>query len=205
MAEENKTEKPKVIASMPQRPAGARGIVSCYPKPNGGKTYVCIFDEFVDAPDNYVELFDVLYSAKKEDTIKLLFYSCGGFVDTGIMVLHAMHNCQAEIYTVTYGLCASIAAVMWCGCKGVKRYAGPNATIMFHMPSGGNFGKTADLEEESHQVQEYFYDLLKEITDGILTDEQLKDIVMNRKDTYIPEAKLSKECCGRLEEEERDK
>ena len=62
---------------------------------------------------------------------------------------------------------------------------------MFHMPSGGNFGKTADIEEETHPIQEYFSYLLAKITKGILTKEQIQRIVVNRRDTYITADKLA--------------
>ena len=181
--------KPLVnIANFPEKVPGGRGYLECVEE-NKHLHVTCVIDDFVDATDNYLELQHLLFNAKEDDVFDIIIYSYGGWVESGIELIHAFANTKGKVTTTVYGMCASIAAVIWC-CGHVRRIA-PSGVVMFHMPSGRNFGKTADIEEETHQIQEYFSYLLAKITKGILTKEQIQRIVVNRRDTYITADKLA--------------
>ena len=59
------------------------------------------------------------------------------------------------------------------------------ATLMFHMPSGGYFGKSMDVKDQTTGLCRYFTELLTRITRGILTVEDIENIVNHRKDVYL--------------------
>ena len=62
---------------------------------------------------------------------------------------------------------------------------------MYHMPSGMVYGKTADNEEESRHIQEYFAELMRTVAKEILTDEELDKIINKRMDMFIPAATIT--------------
>ena len=148
------------------------------------KKYICNIDFFVGKSEPYYNITHLLYNAVEGDEVVLNIYSYGGSVETGCMIINAMKNTKAKVTTVAFGMCASIAAMIWvCG---HNREVTPSATIMFHMPSGLTWGKTADNEEESRHIQEYFSEFMKEVTKGIVTEEELDKIITKRMDMFIP-------------------
>jgi hypothetical protein len=56
---------------------------------------------------------------------------------------------------------------------------------MFHMPSGGSFGKCADNEERNRHVQEYFRWFMGTVAKGILSDEEFDKVVTRRNDIFL--------------------
>lgn len=178
---------PKVPGNIPVGTPMDSGFVVTIP--NGEhKKYVCNVDWFVGKPDPYMNITHILYTAEPGDEVVFNLYSYGGSVETGCMIINAIKNTKATVTTVAFGLCASIAAMIW-SC-GHKREVMPTATIMYHMPSGIVFGKTADNEEESRHIQEYFGEFMREVTKGILTKDELDKIINKRMDMFIPAATI---------------
>jgi len=171
------------------------GCVTAIPGENGGNIFNCNIGYEVMDCDDYFAIIHILYNATDKDTVVLNIYSYGGMVETGCHLINAMFNTCAHTVTRAYGIVASIAAVIWC--CGQERQVTDNATIMFHMPSGGCFGKTADNEEESKNIQDFFTELLKDVAKGILTDEDFERIITCRNDVFIP-AKTIRERLGQL-------
>ncbi|MBR1988768.1 MAG: ATP-dependent Clp protease proteolytic subunit [Clostridia bacterium] len=178
---------PKVPGNIPIGSPMESGFVTVIP--NGErKKYVCNIDWFVGKPDPYMNITHILYTAEPGDEVVFNLYSYGGSVETGCMIINAIKNTKATVTTVAFGLCASIAAMIW-SCGHIREVM-PTATIMYHMPSGMVFGKTADNEEESRHIQGYFSEFMREVTKGILTEDELDKIINKRMDMFIPAATI---------------
>lgn len=179
---------PKVPGNIPVGTPMDSGFVTVIP--NGEhKKYVCNIDWFVGSEKPYFNIVHFLYNAEAGDEVVFNIYSYGGSVETGCMIVNAIMNTKATVTTNAMGLCASIAAIIW-SC-GHKRIVSSNATIMYHMPSGMVYGKTADNEEESRHIQEYFAELMRTVAKEILTDEELDKIINKRMDMFIPAATIT--------------
>ena len=177
---------------------GMSGSVLAAKGPNGESHYVSILDEEVTAPGQYIQLLDTLYNAKAGDTVHIKIYSFGGWVDSGLNIIQAIFNTQAKVITTGMSIVASIAAVIWmCG---HERRMLPGSALMVHMPSGGQYGKTADIEDECKQLNEFFSNLLRTIGGDILTEDEFTRIIENREDTFIP-AEIINERLLRLKRE----
>ena len=59
------------------------------------------------------------------------------------------------------------------------------ASMMLHLPSGGYFGKSMDVKDQTTGLCNYFTGLLTRITRGILTMEDIENVVNHRKDVYL--------------------
>lgn len=174
---------PKVPGNIPVGSPMDAGFVTIIP--NGEhKKYICNIDYFVSKADPYFHIVHLLGNAVEGDEVIFNIFSYGGSVCTGCMIINAIMNTKAKVTTVAYGLCASIAAMIW-SC-GHDRVVEDNATIMYHMPSGCVYGKTADNEEESRHIQSYFAEFMAEVTKGILTKEELDKIIGRRMDLFLP-------------------
>ena len=163
---------------------GASGSVAAVVNPNGTKSYTAVITGEVLAPGNYIQLLDTLYHAKKGDTVTIKIASPGGMVETGSALLTAFENTQAHVKTIGIGLVASIAAIIWLA--GHEHEMLPGATLMVHGPSGLQMGKVSSIKEECEQIGEYFEYMLKKLSKGILTDEQLNRVLTKREDLFIP-------------------
>lgn len=179
----NQPPVPKVPGNIPVGTSMDAGFVTVVPC-GEQKKYICTIDYFVGKPDPYFNIVHLLGNAVEGDEVIFNIFSYGGSVETGCMIINAMKNTKAKVTTVALGLCASIAAMIW-SC-GHERVVEDGATLMYHMPSGMVYGKTADNEEESRQIQEYFAEFMKEVTKGILTEDELNKIVGRRMDLFIP-------------------
>ena len=175
------------------------GYIVTIPLENGKKKYVCNIDLFVGRANPYFNLIHILHMADAGDEVVLNLYTYGGSVETGCMIINAMKHTKATVKTVALGICASIGAMIW-SCGSIREVS-DTATIMFHMPSGLTYGKTADNEEESRQIQEYFSEFMRTATEGLLTADELEKIINRRVDLFIPAATMK----ARLEQLQQTK
>lgn len=171
------------IINLPKNTPNSIGYVSVVQHPDGHRTFSTFISEAIYEVSDYYHLIYALNSASERDEFIIKLASPGGSIETGIILCNAIYNSKAKVTTQAMGICASIAAVMWC--CGKRRSIVPTATLMFHMPSGFAGGKTADIEEQAGFFQEYFKELLPAITKNILTQEEYKAMVDGRQDIFI--------------------
>ena len=171
--------------NMPRKNPMETGFITTLPgtRDSNGKRYICHIDFFVEDTAPYYELLKVLTEATEVDDVEINIYSYGGLVMTGCHIISAMINSRAVVTTTAYGLCASIGAMIWAA--GKVRKVTDNATLMFHMPSGGSFGKCADNEERNRHVQEYFRWFMGTLAEGILSKEEFDFVVTRRNDIFL--------------------
>ena len=169
---------------------GMSGSILASKDAEGHNHYVTILDAEVGGPSQFVQLVDLLYHAVEGDTVTIRIYSFGGWVETGLNICQAIANTRARVTTVGMSIVASIAAVIWMA--GHERKMLPGSALMVHMPSGGQFGKTLDIEEECRQLNEFFADFLHRIGKDIITDEEFDAIIQRREDTFISAEEVNK-------------
>ena len=173
---------------------GETGTVIVTLAPNGSKIYTSIITGEVIFPGKYIQLLAALYSANKGDQVIIKIASPGGMVETGVAILTAIENTRAEVTTVAMGLVASIASIIWLA--GHKRILMPASTLMIHGPSGLQAGKVSDIKEECEQIEQYFTDMVTKLTKGVLTEEQLKRVLEQREDLFLPASVLEAQMKG---------
>lgn len=163
---------------------GESGSVIMTPNPDGTRSFVAIIAGEVLYPSKYLQLIDTLYHAKKGDQVFIKIASPGGMVETGVAILTAIENTQAKVTTIGMGMVASIASIIWMA--GHDRIMMPGATLMVHGPSGMQAGKVSTIKEEVEQIGAWFEYMLRTLSKGILTDEQLEHVISSREDMFIP-------------------
>jgi len=110
--------------------------------------------------------------------IYLYINSPGGVVTSGFSVYDTMNYIKPDVSTICIGQAASMGAfLLSCGAKG-KRYALPNSRIMIHQPLGGAQGQATDIEIQAKEILR-----MKEILNGILSQNSGKDLAQVEKDT----------------------
>lgn len=110
--------------------------------------------------------------------IYLYINSPGGVVTSGFSIYDTMNYIKPDVSTICIGQAASMGAfLLSCGAKG-KRYALPNSRIMIHQPLGGAQGQATDIEIQAKEILR-----MKEILNGILSQNSGKDLAQIEKDT----------------------
>ena len=89
-------------------------------------------------------------SSKSKDPIFLLINSPGGSVLDGSMVITAIENSPAPVYTVCLQFCASMAAIIHQ--FGTERYMVNRSSLMFHDASGGVQGTVPQMNSRLTQI-----------------------------------------------------
>ena len=198
MAEEVTVVKPTAPEPAPETKStiippmvGDSGSVIATVNPDGTKTYVSMITGEVTYPAKYIQLLDALYSANKGDKVIIKIASPGGMVETGVAIMTAIENTRAEVTTIAMGLVASIASIIWLA--GHKRILMPESTLMVHGPSGLQAGKVSDIKEECEQIEQYFISMVKALTKGVLTEEQLNRVLEQREDLFLPATLVEKQ------------
>jgi ATP-dependent protease ClpP protease subunit len=176
--------KNNVVTNLVNVKMGAPGYVHSIPLKEGGTKYTILIAEPVMDSLTYVNLISVLNHATAKDEVHIKLASPGGDVMIGMSICNAMHNSKAKIFTQAIGMTASIAAVIWC--CGKSRSITPTATLMFHMTSCFDMGKTADVIERSQFFEGYFKEMLGRLCASIMTKEEFEDMTNNRRDIFLP-------------------
>ncbi len=127
-----------------------------------------------------VVIAQMLYLASKDPKrdIKLYINSPGGSVTAGLAIYDTMQFLKCPVSTISFGLTASMAAVLLAaGTKG-KRFALPSAEILLHQVAGGAQGQAADIEITAKQIMK-----MKAKLNQILSDKTGQPLDKVEKDT----------------------
>jgi ATP-dependent Clp protease, protease subunit len=93
-----------------------------------------------------------LESENPEKDISMYINSPGGVVTAGFAIYDTMQYISASISTICIGQACSFGSLLLtAGTKG-KRYALPNARVMFHQPHGGAQGQATDIEIQANEI-----------------------------------------------------
>lgn len=87
-----------------------------------------------------------------ENPITVIINSQGGNADSGFGIYDMLRFVKPPIITLTAGLCASAAVIIFLAGEKEKRFALPNARFLIHQPSTSTVGPAADLEITANEI-----------------------------------------------------
>lgn len=146
--------------------------------------YKVFINGVIKEPRIYVKLICKLLNASKYDKFDIYFKSPGGSVMSGYMILNAMQTSKAHINTVAYGVIASVASTLWS--FGDTVGLAPWATIMYHMSTHGDYGRSKQIAERATDMVGYIEFVTRRIMDrGLITAEEYKRLVEDKADVFI--------------------
>ena len=94
----------------------------------------------------------LLEKESKEDPITVIINSQGGSADSGFGIYDMLRFVEPPIITITAGLCASAAIIVFLAGDRDKRYSLPNSRFLIHQPSTSAVGPASDLEITANQI-----------------------------------------------------
>lgn len=84
--------------------------------------------------------------------ITVIINSQGGSADSGFGIYDMLRFVKPPIITLTAGLCASAAVIIFLAGEKGKRFSLPNSRFLIHQPSTSAVGPAADLEITANQI-----------------------------------------------------
>jgi ATP-dependent Clp protease protease subunit len=84
--------------------------------------------------------------------ITMIINSPGGSADSGFGIYDMLRFVKPPIITLTAGLCASAAVILFLAGEKDKRFTLPNSRFLIHQPSTSAVGPAADLEITAKQI-----------------------------------------------------
>ncbi len=103
--------------------------------------------------------------------ITVIINSQGGSADSGFGIYDMLKFIKPPIITITAGLCASAAIIIFLAGEKGKRFALPNARFLLHQPSTSAVGPASDLEITANQILK-----IRDQFNQIIADETGQDV-----------------------------
>jgi ATP-dependent Clp protease protease subunit len=119
-------------------------------------------------------MYSRLILLEKDDPKKpvtLIINSQGGSADSGFGIYDMLKFIKPPIITLTAGLCASAAIIIFLAAEKGKRLALPNARFLLHQPSTSAVGPASDLEITANQILK-----IRDQFNRIIADETQQDL-----------------------------
>ena len=144
-------------------------------KPNGGYKFSAYITGSISDVDDYLDLIDCLLTATDKDEFYIYLDSPGGMISAGGAIASAIDICQAEVYAVVRGLCASAAALIMSSVKKGNIQVSPFAVVMLHGSAHMDSGPSVKIAEHAQNQVRYVNEILlaKALEEGQLTQEEL--------------------------------
>jgi len=150
--------------------------------------YIC--GEILQSADYAAELVTLLHTLSDTSKVTIFINSPGGSLMSGSAIAGAISASRAKVTTVAVGMVASAAAFIWS--HGHTVTVEPTAIAMFHMSSHGDYGNSKMIAINAENTVKYVTDIsLKKAVDlGLLTPEDVEDLVDRRRDVYLDAATI---------------
>jgi len=94
----------------------------------------------------------LLEKESKQEPITVIINSQGGSADSGFGIYDMLRFVEPSIVTITAGLCASAAIIIFLAGDKDKRFSLPNSRFLIHQPSTSAVGPASDLEITANQI-----------------------------------------------------
>jgi len=113
-----------------------------------------IISQSIDSPlarSIYSRLI-LLEKDSTEKPVTVIINSQGGSADCGFGIYDMLRFIQCPVITLTAGLCASAAVIVFLAGEKDRRFSLPNSRFLIHQPSTSAVGPAADLEITANQI-----------------------------------------------------
>jgi ATP-dependent protease ClpP protease subunit len=132
--------------------------------------------------EEYIEWFDTIRSAARNDVIKIYINSSGGDLFTAIQFMRVLKESEATISVSVEGACMSAATLIFlCG---HSFEVSPHSMFMFHNYSSGVVGKGGEMYDRLAHEKGWSEKLLRDVYSDFLTEKEINSI-LDSKDIWM--------------------
>jgi ATP-dependent protease ClpP protease subunit len=169
--------------------------VSSYPN---SYTYNIFIQESLQSPEDFIDAIAALGMAGENDKVVLHLNCEGGSLDAVDTLLMAMNTCEGTIHVVGTGIIASAATLILLGADSFE--LSPYCNLLFHSASFGMGAKSVDVLDYSKFMHDQTEKLMTDFYKGVLTDDEIKDIIYNKKELWMTAKEFSERYAKHMEE-----
>ena len=125
----------------------------------------------IEGSEKYQSMINFLEQATEYDDVTVHLDTTGGNLVTALMIARKLQACQANVTIFVEGACMSAGTIfMLCG-RNVKFY--PEAMVMFHSMSTGDWGSIDKLVRRTDFDNKWWKQVANTYYKGFLTDEEI--------------------------------
>jgi len=132
--------------------------------------------------DEYIDWFDIIRNAGKNDVVNIHINSYGGDLFTPIQMIRVLGECEGTVVCSVEGACMSAATMVFLCADGFE--VSGHSMFMFHNYSGGTIGKGGEMYDNIVHERKWSEKLLREIYNNFLTEDEIVS-VLNNKDIWM--------------------
>jgi ATP-dependent protease ClpP protease subunit len=132
--------------------------------------------------DEYIDWFDIIRNAGKNDVVNIHINSYGGDLFTAIQMMRVLGECEGTVICSVEGACMSAATMVFLCADGFE--VSGHSMFMFHNYSGGTIGKGGEMYDNIVHERKWSEKLLREIYNNFLTEDEIVS-VLNNKDIWM--------------------
>ena len=136
----------------------------------------------IESSEDYIEWFDIIRSAAKNDILKFYINSSGGDLFTAIQFMRVLSETKASVVVSVEGACMSAATLIFL--HGHQFEVSPHSMFMFHNYSSGVMGKGGEMYDRLSHEKGWAKRLLEDVYSDFLTNEEITSI-LNNKDIWM--------------------
>ena len=143
----------------------------------------------IESADEYIDWFDCIRHAGKNDVIKIYINSYGGDMFTAIQFLRVLNETDATIVVSVEGACMSAATMIFMCADSIE--VSEHSMFMFHNYSGGTIGKGGEMLDQLQHERTWSEKLLRDIYKDFLTEKEVESM-LNNKDLWMDGVEVMK-------------
>ena len=132
--------------------------------------------------DEYIDWFDIIRNAGKNDVVNIHINSYGGDLFTAIQMIRALGECEGTVICSVEGACMSAATMIFLCADGFE--VSGHSMFMFHNYSGGTIGKGGEMYDNIVHERKWSEKLLRDIYADFLAEDEIESI-LNNKDIWM--------------------
>lgn len=132
--------------------------------------------------DEYIDWFDIIRNAGKNDVVNIHINSYGGDLFTAIQMIRVLGECEGTVICSVEGACMSAATMIFLCADGFE--VSNHSMFMFHNYSGGTIGKGGEMYDNIIHERKWSENLLRQIYEGFLEESEVESI-LNNKDIWM--------------------
>lgn len=137
------------------------------------KAYHIYLNDDVDHTDTYLEIYEVIRKAQKDDEINIYMNSYGGFLDTAVAFSRVMDSCKARIIGHLDVACSAMGMIaLHCD----EIILGKHSYFQAHNFKGGTSGSGREMRDKQKFDDRYFPNIVREVYKDFLTEQELEDL-----------------------------
>lgn len=178
-----------------------------HPKPKSLATlYEYYISGAITGPEDYVEVFDQIRNARRDDEVRVHINSYGGDLYTAIQFMRVFGETDALVTASIEGACMSAATLLFLSAHAFE--ISPHSSFMVHTYSGGTFGKGSDMHAQLNHEKQWSEKLFKSVYRDFLTEKEITEILEGKDywmDVEEVAERMNKRIATRKEMEELEK